>query len=135
MHYISWPSDDFKVSYIQQTSAPEHHSTPISEWDRNQKILSLSFPTLYPFGKADFAEPRLRSVTLDEYFAYEDPRFARHPRWSYFVFSFSFFLPRSGDSYFIPDRPQIAILAVCCGCETCKNLLMRSKDSDGFSCA
>ncbi|KAM5354934.1 hypothetical protein ACJ41O_001580 [Fusarium nematophilum] len=50
-------------------------------------MLTLAFPTLYPDGKADFVEPRLRSITYQDYLAYamrwQDGRFARHKTWPF----------------------------------------------------
>ncbi|KAL6789495.1 hypothetical protein GGI42DRAFT_347248 [Trichoderma sp. SZMC 28013] len=65
---------------------PNIRSTPISEFNRSQPLLSLAFPTLYPRGEADFVYPRLRSITYDQYLAhamkYHDGRFTRYPRLS-----------------------------------------------------
>ena len=51
----------------------------------------MAFPTLYPFGQADFNAPRQRAVTLKEYayylMRYKDGRFGRHPRWRFLVFN------------------------------------------------
>ncbi|KAM4066114.1 ATP-dependent DNA helicase PIF1 [Hirsutella rhossiliensis] len=44
-------------------------------------------PTLYPDGKADFVEPRLRSITYQDYLGHamrwRDGRFARHKTWPF----------------------------------------------------
>ena len=51
----------------------------------------MAFPTLYPRGRADFNAPRLRNVDLEDYarhlMCFTDQRFARHPRWRFFVFN------------------------------------------------
>ncbi|KAM4061713.1 PIF1-like helicase [Hirsutella rhossiliensis] len=61
--------------------------TPIDEFNRSQPLLTLAFPTLYPDGKADFVEPRLRSITFQDYLAHamrwHDGRFARHKTWPF----------------------------------------------------
>lgn len=48
------------------------------------RLCSLSFPTLYPYGQADFVTPQQRSIKYNVYFEYalkyHDGRFARHPR-------------------------------------------------------
>ena len=41
---------------------PEIRSTPLSEFNRSQALLSLAFPSLYPEGKAEFVLPRQRSI-------------------------------------------------------------------------
>ena len=72
-------------------SMPSVRSTPLSEFNRSQSLLSWAFPTLFPRGEADFVVPRLRSVTYAEYIKhllkFEDGRFARHPRFRYVVFN------------------------------------------------
>lgn len=54
-------------------------------------ILAMSFPTLYPTGRADINSPRIRNVSLVEYvkhfLRYKDGRFGRHPRWRFLVFN------------------------------------------------
>lgn len=42
---------------------PSIPSTPISEFNRSQLLLSLIFPILYPRSEADFVYPRLRLIT------------------------------------------------------------------------
>ena len=50
-----------------------------------------AFPTLFPYGKADFDMPRSRTVTLAAYakhmLKYQDSRFGRHPLFHYYVFN------------------------------------------------
>src|SRR6266702_3768621 len=50
-----------------------------------------TFPTLFPYGKADFDIPRSRTVTLAAYakhmLKYQDGRFGRHPLFRYYVFN------------------------------------------------
>ncbi|KAM4067595.1 PIF1-like helicase [Hirsutella rhossiliensis] len=62
-------------------------SDPIDEFNRSQPLLTLAFPTLYPDGKADFVEPRLRSITYQDYLGHamrwQDGRFARHKTWPF----------------------------------------------------
>ncbi|KAM4060764.1 PIF1-like helicase [Hirsutella rhossiliensis] len=82
------------VEYMSH-SAQAHHQmplpsirrTPIDEFNRSQPLLSLAFPTLYPDGKADFVEPRLRSITYQDYLGHamrwHDGRFARHKTWPF----------------------------------------------------
>ncbi|XP_044717958.1 ATP-dependent DNA helicase [Hirsutella rhossiliensis] len=62
-------------------------SDPIDEFNRSQPLLTLAFPTLYPDGKADFVEPRLRSIAYQDYLGHamrwHDGRFARHKTWPF----------------------------------------------------
>ena len=50
---------------------------------------ACAFPTLFPTGAADFAAPRLRPITIGNYFKhlvmYKDGRFAKHLRFRYFA--------------------------------------------------
>ncbi|KAH7243817.1 hypothetical protein B0J15DRAFT_565109 [Fusarium solani] len=70
-----------------QMPLPSIRRAPINEFNRSQPLLTLAFPTLYPDGKADFVEPRLRSVTYQDYLAHamrwQDGRFARHETWPF----------------------------------------------------
>ncbi|KAJ7812274.1 hypothetical protein B0H13DRAFT_1513522, partial [Mycena leptocephala] len=67
---------------------PIVHGTPISEHDGTQ-IATDAFPSLFPHGQADFAEPRSIKVTMTEWADHlmrlEDGRFARHPRFRYWA--------------------------------------------------
>ena len=51
--------------------------------------MSCAFPSLFPTSAAEFASPRVREVTIDNYFKhlikYKDGRFAKHPRFPYFA--------------------------------------------------
>ncbi|KAM4056434.1 PIF1-like helicase [Hirsutella rhossiliensis] len=70
-----------------QMPLPSIRRTPINEFNRSQPLLTLAFPTLYPDGKADFVEPRLRSITYQDYLGHamrwRDGRFARHKTWPF----------------------------------------------------
>ena len=76
-----------KVSHITQ----DHRSTPLREFNRSQPLLSLAFPTLFPYGVAEFVTPRIRQVKYADYvehlIKYHDGRFAHHPRFRYVVFN------------------------------------------------
>jgi hypothetical protein len=71
--------------------APSIRSTPIDEASGKDRIFTMAFPTLYPTGQADFNEPRIRKVDLNDYarhlMCFHDGRFGRHPRWRFFVFN------------------------------------------------
>ncbi|KJZ68228.1 hypothetical protein HIM_12379 [Hirsutella minnesotensis 3608] len=70
-----------------QIPLPSIRRTPLDEFNRSQPLLTLAFPTLYPDGEADFVEPRLRSITYQDYLAHamrwQDGRFARHKTWPF----------------------------------------------------
>jgi len=64
--------------------------TPLSKRSASF-IIRGAFPTLFPYGKADFNIPRSRTVTLAAYakhmLKYQDSRFGRHPLFRYYVFN------------------------------------------------
>ena len=64
--------------------------TPISKRSASF-IMHGAFPTLFPYGRADFDTPRRRTVTLAAYakhmLKYQDGRFGRHPLFRYYVFN------------------------------------------------
>ncbi|KAH0593438.1 hypothetical protein MHUMG1_08895 [Metarhizium humberi] len=66
-----------------QMPFPSIRRTPINEFNHSQPLLSLAFPTLYP----DFVEPRLRTITYQDYLAHamrwRDGRFACHKTWPF----------------------------------------------------
>lgn len=72
---------------------PQLQSLRYSQQGRGQRVFSLAFPTLFPFGEADWALPRLRSKKLKFYdwvqhlMRYHDGRFACHDRFRYAVFN------------------------------------------------
>ncbi|EAQ87454.1 hypothetical protein CHGG_04073 [Chaetomium globosum CBS 148.51] len=65
----------------------EIRRTPLNEFNRSQPLLSWAFPTLFPYGRAEFVAPRVRSITYREYLYHamrnRDRRFARHPRFRF----------------------------------------------------
>ena len=71
--------------------APSIRLTPLDEASGKDRVFAMAFPTLYPMGQADFNDPRLRKVSLQDYarhlLCYRDGRFGRHPRWRFFVFN------------------------------------------------
>ena len=54
-------------------------------------IIYSTFPTLFPYSKADFDMPQSRTVTLAAYakhmLKYQDSRFGHHPLFRYYVFN------------------------------------------------
>ncbi|KAM4067850.1 hypothetical protein HRG_012411 [Hirsutella rhossiliensis] len=88
---------------------PSIRRTPIDEFNRSQPLLSLAFPTLYPDGKADFVEPRLRSITYQDYLAHamrwHDGRFARHKTWPFVALNTMLQEAMAG-----PDEPEAQAL-------------------------
>ena len=61
---------------------------PISEFGASN-YTTAAFPTLFPFGRGDFSEPRAVALSWTQYsqhlMNYHDGRFARHDRFRYFM--------------------------------------------------
>jgi hypothetical protein len=76
---------------LPHMSMPTPQRTPLSEFNKSYALLSWAFPTLYPQGRAEFVESRLRDVNYPEYIRHlllhKDRRFAQHPRWRYVAFN------------------------------------------------
>lgn len=70
---------------------PNKRRAPINELNRSQALLSLAFPCLFSEGRADFVEPRLRSIDYKDYIKHatrwHDGRFARHPTFRFIAFN------------------------------------------------
>ncbi|KAJ6436452.1 ATP-dependent DNA helicase PIF1 [Purpureocillium lavendulum] len=70
---------------------PTIRHTPINEFSRSHALLSLAFPCLFRDGRADFVEPRLRSIEYKDYIEHamrwHDGRFARHPTFRFVAFN------------------------------------------------
>ncbi|KAJ5942725.1 hypothetical protein N7516_002893 [Penicillium verrucosum] len=70
---------------------PPFRSTPINDFNRTKPLLSLAFPTLFPYEGAEFTIPRQRSVSYKNYvrhlIKHESGRFAQHPRFRFVVFN------------------------------------------------
>ncbi|KAF5133799.1 ATP-dependent DNA helicase PIF1 [Metarhizium anisopliae] len=75
----------------QELQLPNVRRTPINEFNRSHALLSLAFPCLFPEGRADFVEPRLRSIDYKDYvehaMRWHDGRFARHPTFRFVAFN------------------------------------------------
>ena len=67
---------------------PDQDNAPINEFT-SEGYVTLAFPTLFPFGKADINFPRREVISPTNYFKflleYKDQRFAKHARFRYFA--------------------------------------------------
>ena len=65
-----------------QLPMPSVRRTPLDEFNKSQRLLSLACPTLYPRGAADFVETRQREISYQDYITHamkwDDGRFAKH---------------------------------------------------------
>ncbi|KAL6405434.1 ATP-dependent DNA helicase PIF1 [Ilyonectria robusta] len=81
----------FQAQAQHELQLPNIRHTPINEFNRSHALLSLAFPCLFPDGRADFVEPRLRSIDYKDYvehaMRWHDGRFARHPTFRFVAFN------------------------------------------------
>ncbi|OAQ57415.2 ATP-dependent DNA helicase PIF1 [Pochonia chlamydosporia 170] len=84
-------STSFQEQVQHELQLPNIRRTPINEFNRSHALLSLAFPCLFPDGRADFVEPRLRSIDYKDYIEHamrwHDGRFARHPTFRFVAFN------------------------------------------------
>ncbi|TVY65458.1 ATP-dependent DNA helicase pif1 [Fusarium oxysporum f. sp. cubense] len=84
-------STSFQAQAQHELQLPNIRHTPINEFNRSHALLSLAFPCLFPDGRADFVEPRLRSIDYKDYvehaMRWHDGRFARHPTFRFVAFN------------------------------------------------
>jgi hypothetical protein len=71
--------------------APEIRQTPIDELRRKHRLFAMCFPTLFPYGTADWHQGRIRNVSLadwgEHFLKFHDGRFGAHPRFRFLVFN------------------------------------------------
>ncbi|KAJ5171639.1 hypothetical protein N7492_004232 [Penicillium capsulatum] len=72
-------------------AVPSFQETPLDEFNTRQPLLSLAFPTLFPYGEAEFLQQRERKVEYSDYIRHlikhELGAFAQHPRFRYVAFN------------------------------------------------
>jgi hypothetical protein len=72
-------------------SLPTPRNTPISEFNKSHPLLSWAFPSLFPYGRAEYVSSRPREVDYKTYIKHLllhcSGRFAQHPRFCYVVFN------------------------------------------------
>ena len=73
-HHMDWPQVD--------------KERPANEF-LAEGLMSRAFPTLFPYGLAEYNSPRIRKPTIGQFFKhllyYRDGRFAQHPRFRYWA--------------------------------------------------
>jgi Helitron helicase-like domain at N-terminus len=95
--------------------APSFRSTPLDE-GASVRLFASAFPTLFPYGVADFWDCRRRSVSLQDWAAhllrYHDGRFGRHPRFRFLVFNVMMRArARRSAKYFVDKNSNLAGLS------------------------
>ena len=91
-----------------QIRMPSIRHTPLNEFNRSECLLSLACPSLFPQGMADFAYPRERDITYQDYLEHamkwEDGRFARHHTFRYIALNTLMRLQARGHSKFYVNK-------------------------------
>ena len=93
LHFAQSQIDMLKadLTVANHLSMPSFQQTPLSEWNSDNYILRMIFPTLYPYKTGDFQQARQRTVKMSDYFQhfmkYKDYRFAQHSRFRYVAFN------------------------------------------------
>lgn len=100
----------------QPISWPEITNTPINEF-RTEGYISCAFLTLFPTGAGDFTQPRLRTVTIGNYFKhlmmYKDGCFAKHPRFRFFALNIEMrWRALQAGRIYVRQHPQDAQLSI-----------------------
>jgi hypothetical protein len=76
---------------LPTAQAPEIRQTPIDELGRRHRLFAMCFPTLFPYGNADWHQGRMRNVSLadwgEHFLKFHDGRFGAHPRFRFLVFN------------------------------------------------
>lgn len=89
---------------------PSIRHTPLNEFNRSQCLLSLACPSIFPQGMADFAYPREREISYQDYLEHamkwEDGRFARHHTFRYIALNTLMRLQARGHSKFYVNKQQ-----------------------------
>ena len=90
--------------------------TPINEFN-TEGYISCAFPILFPTGAADFVASRPTAVTIGNNFKhllmYNDGRFARHPRFSYFALNTEMcWRALQAGQIYVRQHPHVARLSV-----------------------
>jgi arsenate reductase-like glutaredoxin family protein len=79
---------NLRASQGHQVDWPAQDPIPINEFNTDG-YMAQAFPTLFPFGRADYNAERNVKLTLIEYFQflmrYRDGRFAQHARFRFFA--------------------------------------------------
>ncbi|KAK3917466.1 ATP-dependent DNA helicase [Frankliniella fusca] len=97
-HVPDSPNTSANKSFKNFLIWPSLGTTPINEFS-SPSYISLCFPHLYPYGKADYTMPRPHKVKLSEYIQhlmlYKDGRFSKDER-----FRSKYFLEKSFKNHF-----------------------------------
>ncbi|EFY90645.1 ATP-dependent DNA helicase PIF1 [Metarhizium acridum CQMa 102] len=84
-------STSFQEQVQHELQLPNIRRTPINEFNRSHALLSSRPQACAPDGRADFVEPRLRSIDYKDYIEHamrwHDGRFARHPTFRFVAFN------------------------------------------------
>ena len=91
--------------------------TPIDELGRKHRLFAMCFPTLFPYGTADWHQGRMRNVSLadwgEHFLKFHDGRFGAHPRFRFLVFNMLMRnKAREASGFWVKKRPDLLGLSL-----------------------
>jgi ATP-dependent DNA helicase PIF1 len=102
---------------LPTAQAPEIRQTPIDELGRKHRLFAMCFPTLFPYGTADWHQGRMRNVSLadwgEHFLKFHDGRFGTHPRFRFLVFNMLMRKKaREASGFWVKKRPDLLGLSL-----------------------
>ena len=102
---------------LPTAQAPEIRQTPIDELGRKHRLFAMCFPTLFPYGTADWHQGRIRNVSLadwgEHFLKFHDGRFGSHPRFRFLVFNMLMRnKAREASGFWVKKRPDLLVLSL-----------------------
>jgi hypothetical protein len=110
-------ADAFNKRKVPSVQAPEIRQTPIDELGRKHRLFAMCFPTLFPYGTADWHQGRMRNVFLadwgEHFLKFHDGRFGAHPRFRFLVFNMLMRnKAREASGFWLKKRPDLLGLSL-----------------------
>ncbi|KID80837.1 ATP-dependent DNA helicase PIF1 [Metarhizium guizhouense ARSEF 977] len=102
---------------LPTAQAPAIRQTPIDELGRKHRLFAMCFPTLFPYGTADWHQGRMRNVSLadwaEHFLKFHDGRFGAHPRFRFLVFNMLMRKKaREASGFWVKKRPDLLGLSL-----------------------
>lgn len=102
---------------LPTAQAPRIRQTPIDELGRKHRLFAMCFPTLFPYGTADWHQGRIRNISLadwgEHFLKFHDGRFGAHPRFRFLVFNILMRnKAREASGFWVRKRPDLLHLSL-----------------------
>ena len=102
---------------LPTAEAPEVRQTPIDELGRQHRLFAMCFPTLFPYGIADWHQGRMRNISLadwgEHFLKFHDKRFGTHPRFRFLIFNMLMRKKaREASGFWVKKRPDLLGLSL-----------------------